>query len=193
MLDFFSMRWLRRISLAFIGLLASLLALSLPLVQAQDQGLAIIMTPLDGATVGGIVPILGTATHPQFLRYELAFGYSPNPTDTWFTIQEPVKTPVVNEVLWRWDTTGLTDGVYTLRLRVYWTERLFVEAFARDVHIQNATPPPPPASQATTPTPQVAKATATPVIVLPPTSTKTSPPWMLTMRPAIRLRSSGSI
>jgi hypothetical protein len=161
------MRWLRHLLPAFI----SLAILAMPPVQAQSQGLAVITTPLDGATVAGIVPILGTATHPQFLRYELAFGYSPNPTDTWFTLQEPVKTPVVNEVLGRWDTTGLTDGVYTLRLRVFWTERLFVEAFAREVRVQNATPTPPPAPQTTPPAPQAAAATATPAIVLPPTST----------------------
>jgi hypothetical protein len=164
------MRWLRRIAFACLSLLAGLLPVAVSLAQAQNQGLAVITTPLDGATVSGIAPILGTATHPQFLRYELAFGYSPNPTDTWFTLQDPVKTPVVNEVLGRWDTTGIADGVYTLRLRVYWTERLFLEAFARDVHVQNATPTSP-APQPATPTPKVAPATATPVIVLPPTST----------------------
>src|SRR5512135_3683588 len=133
------MRWLRRFFLVCL----SLLALTVPPAQAQDQGSAVITIPQDGATVSGIVPILGTATHPQFLRYELAFAYSPNPTDTWFTLQEPVKSAVVNDVLGRWDTTGITDGAYTLRLRVYWTERLFLEAFVRDVQVQNATPPPP--------------------------------------------------
>ncbi len=160
------MRWLRHFLLACL----SLLALGVPLAEAQDQGLAVIAAPQDGATVSGNVPILGTATHPQFLRYELAFGYSPNPTDTWFTIQEPVKFAVVNDVLGRWDTTGITDGVYTLRLRVFWTERLFLEAFVRDVHVQNATPTPPPLPPLTL-TPSAVAATATPVIVLPPTST----------------------
>ena len=166
MLDFFLMRWLSRFLLACL----SLLALAVPLAEAQDQGLAIIAAPAEGATVSGNVPILGTATHPQFLRYELAFSYSPNPTDTWFTIQEPVKSAVVNDVLGRWDTTGITDGAYTLRLRVYWTERLFLEAFVRDVHVQNATPTPPPPLPVT-PTPSAVAASATPVIVLPPTST----------------------
>ena len=164
------MRWIRRIFLACLSLIAGLLPVTVPLAQAQNQGLAVITTPLDGATVSGTVPVLGTATHPQFLRYELAFAYSPNPTDTWFSLQEPVKTPIVNEVLGRWDTTGITDGVYTLRLRVYWTERLFLEAFARDVRVQNA-PPTPAAPAPTTPTPSALVATATPVIVLPPTST----------------------
>ncbi len=186
MLDFFLMRWLRRIAFACLSLLVGLLPVAaacarlsgVPRARAQDQGQALITTPLDGAKISGIVPILGTATHPQFLRYELAFGYSPNPTDTWFTLQDPVNTPVVNAILGRWDTSGISDGVYTLRLRVYWTERLFLEAFARDVRVQNVTPTPP-APQPNTPTPEVApptpesgaQATATPVIVLPPTST----------------------
>jgi hypothetical protein len=170
------MRWLRPFFLVFIRLIVpvSLIMLAVPLAQAQSQGVAMIATPLDGATVAGIVPILGTATHPQFLRYELAFSYSPNPTDTWFTLQDPAKTPVVNEVLGRWDTTGITDGVYTLRLRVYWTERLFMEAFARDVHVQNATPlsgAPAAATPLAPQSPLPPTASATPAIVLPPTST----------------------
>jgi hypothetical protein len=185
------MRWLRRLAFACLGLLAWLMPVAtacaplsgVPLALAQTQGLAVITTPLDGATVSGIVPILGTAAHPQFLRYELAFAYSPNPTGTWFTLQDPVKTPVVNEVLGRWDTTGISDGVYTLRLRVYWTDRSFLEAFARDVRVQNATPTPP-APLPNTPTAGAAatplsggQATATPVIVLPPTSTpRPTPP-----------------
>ncbi len=137
---------------------------------AQDQGQAVIVAPLEGATVSGVVAILGTASHPKFVRYELAFGYSPNPTDTWFSVQEPVTTPIANNVLARWDTSGITDGVYALRLRVYWSEHQFIESFARNVRVQNATPAPPPA----TPAPSVPSApapSATPAIVLPPTST----------------------
>src|SRR5574341_1764171 len=88
-------------------------------VQAQDQGVAAITAPLEGAVVSGFVPVIGTATHPQFQRYELAFGYDPNPTDTWFSLGEPFASQVVNDVLGRWDTTGLSDGTYLLRLRVY--------------------------------------------------------------------------
>jgi len=169
MLDFFSMRGLKRIMAAVIGLAV----LATQPVHAQTGGVALITTPMDNATLSGIVPILGTASNPQFLRYELAFSYSPNPTDTWFSIQDPVKTQVVNEVLGRWDTTGITDGVYLLRLRVYSSERQFQEAFVRGVRVQNtaptalpATPTPPPPPKAATPT-----ATPTPVILLPPTST----------------------
>jgi len=108
--------------------------------RAQEAGLAAITSPLEGAIVSGIAPISGTATHPQFQRYELAFAFSPNPTETWFSIQEPANTQVVNDLLGRWDTTGIADGVYDLRLRVYWSEQDFIETVVRNVRVQNATP-----------------------------------------------------
>jgi len=151
---------------------------------AQDQGAAVIAAPLEGAIVSGLVPLSGTATHPEFRRYELAFGYDPNPTDTWFSIQDPSTSPVINDVLGRWSTSDITDGVYVLRLRVYWSERDFLEAFVHNLRVQNATPTPepeatltpaPPNPDTATPlagsaTPSAATATP-PLILLPPTST----------------------
>ena len=144
--------------------------------QAQDQGVAVITSPLEGAILTGLVPITGSATHPQFVRYELTFGYSPNSTDTWFSIQPPAQNQVVNEIIGRWDTTRISDGTYTLRLRVYYADSAFLEAFVPNVRVQNATPTPPPPTRAVdTPAPQstgVPVPTATPpVIDLPPTAT----------------------
>jgi hypothetical protein len=125
--------------------LIALLGLLLPAVLhasvfAQDQGLAAITAPVIGANVSGVVTITGTATHPAFQRYELAFSYDPNPTDTWFTIQEPVTLPVIGATLGQWDTNGIVDGVYALRLRVYSSELTFIETVVRDVHVANAQP-----------------------------------------------------
>jgi hypothetical protein len=122
------------------------------------------------------VPITGSATHPQFQRFELAFGYSPNPTDTWFSLQGPVTSQVVNEILGRWDTAQITDGLYVLRLRVFYGENAYLETFVANVRVQNSTPTPPaPLPEPTTAEPA---ATATsgptdtaPAIVLPPTAT----------------------
>jgi hypothetical protein len=165
-----------------IAMLVALTAALLPRsARAQDEGAAAITAPPDGAAISGLAPIVGTAAHPQFQRYELAFGYDPNPSDTWFSISDPVTTPVVNNVLGNWDTTGLTDGAYILRLRVYWSDRDFLEAFAR-VRIQNATPTPTRTPEAAAPTgtpgpapteftAPTAAAGSQPVIALPPTST----------------------
>ncbi len=147
---------------------------------AQTQGVAVITSPLDGAILNGLVPITGTATHPQFQRYELAFAYSPNPTGTWFPLQAPVNTQVVNEIIGRWDTTKISDGLYSLRLRVYYSDTAYLEAFVQNVRVANATPTAV-VSAPETPTPPVAitlpplataSATATaPGIQLPPTGT----------------------
>jgi hypothetical protein len=137
---------------------------------------AVITSPLDGATLTGLVPITGSATHPQFQRFELAFGYSPNPTDTWFSLQGPATSQVVNEILGRWDTTQITDGAYVLRLRVFYGESAYLETFVANVRVQNSTPTAP----APLPEPTTAEPAATvtpgptntaPAIVLPPTAT----------------------
>jgi hypothetical protein len=147
---------------------------------AQTQGVAVITSPLDGAILNGLVPITGTATHPQFQRYELAFAYSPNPTGVWFPLQAPVNTQVVNEIIGRWDTTQISDGLYSLRLRVYYSATAYLEAFVQNVRVQNATPtaevisPQTPTPPVAITLPPLATATATPTapgIDLPPTST----------------------
>lgn len=162
------------------GVLALTLAAGLfcpAATRAQDPGTAVITSPLAGATLNGIVPIAGSAAHPQFQRYELAFGYSPNLTDTWFSLQAPVSGQVVNEVLGRWDTTRITDGLYVLRLRVFYGENAYLETFVPNVLVQNSTPTAP----APTPAPPTAVAPAAstpdptstpPSIDLPPTATQ---------------------
>lgn len=138
-----------------------------PRARAQETALAVILAPLEGAIVSGRAPITGTATHPQFQRYELAFGYSPNPTDTWFSIQDPAQTQIVNDVLGDWDTSGITDGLYTLRLRVYWSDRDFLEAVVRNVRVQNAQPTLPPPTDTPVPLPTAIEPTLTPAATLP--------------------------
>lgn len=175
-------KWLR-----VLVILSVLCALQLGRARAQDVGLAAITSPLDGAIVSGVAPVSGAATHPQFQRYELAFAFSPNPTETWFSIQEPATTQVINDLLGRWDTTGIADGVYDLRLRVFWSERDFIETVVRNVRVQNATPTAPPVSTDTpipsatlprptpiTPTPAGAAITTT-VLALSPTPAPGAP------------------
>jgi hypothetical protein len=134
----------------------------------------VITSPLDGAILNGLVPITGSAMHPQFTRYELAFGYSPNLTDSWFSIQPPATSQVINEVLGQWDTTLITDGLYVLRLRVFYGDNAYLEAFVANVRVLNSTPtapaptlPPPTAGPTATPGPTH----TAPAIELPPTAT----------------------
>jgi hypothetical protein len=171
------MYWLRRA--VWLGMILALAFLRPGGVRAQDQGVAVITSPLEGAILSGLVPVTGTATHPEFQRYELSFAYSPNPTDTWFPLQPPAVTQVVNEIIGRWDTTLISDGVYTLRLRVYFSDTAYLEAFVPNIRVQNSAPTqPPPAATPGSPTPPdvdiTLPATPTPTapgIDLPPTAT----------------------
>lgn len=94
------------------------LTLLLLLVAAQVPGLAEIIDPADQQVVTGLITIVGTADHPNFAGYDLAFAYQEDPTDTWFAIGEPVDSPVREGPLGLWDTSQITDGEYRLRLRV---------------------------------------------------------------------------
>ena len=86
---------------------------------AQAPGYAEVTSPADGASLRGLISIQGSADHPGFVRYDLAFAYDPNPTGTWFPIGEPVDTRARQTALGLWDTTDLSAGVYQLRLRVF--------------------------------------------------------------------------
>ncbi|MCH8292121.1 S8 family serine peptidase [Candidatus Poribacteria bacterium] len=61
--------------------------------------------------------IVGTAAGNGFGAYRLEFGKTEIP-DRWIPIGELQQNPKFNEVLTRWDTSQLQEGVYTLRLTV---------------------------------------------------------------------------
>jgi hypothetical protein len=154
-------------------LLGLLVGLASQTAQAQELGQARILSPTAGSSLSGEVAVIGSATHPTFVRYELAFAYDPDPTETWFTIRQSV-VPLVEGELGRWNTTGIADGVYALRLRVYLSERNSIETIVRGLRVNNtratATPTATPQATATpTPTPSITPTailllTATPAV-----------------------------
>jgi len=122
--------------------------------QLQVPGFAEITEPGQGQAVTGIVTILGTASHPAFESFDIAFSFDPDPTDTWFPIGEALDTPVVDGRLAIWDTTQITDGVYRLRLRVHIDGSPPFETVIRDIRVRNYTPieTPPPEAVTVVPT-----------------------------------------
>jgi hypothetical protein len=86
---------------------------------AQAPGYAEITSPSAGDALQGLITIEGSADHPAFQRYDLAFAYDPNPTNTWFPLGEPVSTRARQATLGLWDTSDLSPGMYQLRLRVF--------------------------------------------------------------------------
>jgi len=156
----------------------SLLAIALVLLAflapgGQAQAAApVISAPQTGQSLQGSVPVVGTSQVDGFVSAEIAFAYADNPTGSWFLIAASSQ-PVVEGNLAVWDTTAITDGVYTLRLRVFLEDGSFQEAFVADVRVRNYTP-------TETPTPTITPRILTPVPSATPTAT---PPFTPTALP----------
>ena len=149
-----------------IILALGLLILAIPLGQAvQSQSLGQITSPRDRAQVRGLVPIEGSATHPQFQKYEIHFGPEPNPGQQWTPIQgSPFSVPVVQGRLGLWDTTIIPDGIYSIRLRLVRLDGNYDEYMVRGIQVLNTQP-------TDTPTPAATSTPAPPTDTPAPTAT----------------------
>jgi hypothetical protein len=164
-----------------LALLAAL-AGAMPVV-AQGTTLPAITSPSMGQVLQGQVPITGTSDSPNFVSAELAFAYASNPTNTWFLISTSFQ-PVTNDVLATWDTTSISDGSYTLRLRVNLLDGSFQDATVT-AEVRNYTTAVTPSS-APTPT-EPALQIPTPLLLAPsatPTALPLPTPMPLPPNPA---------
>lgn len=104
---------------------------------AQGTSLPAITSPTAGQVLQGQVLITGTSDVPNFASAELAFAYASNPTNTWFLISTSFQ-PAADAVLATWDTASISDGDYTLRLRVNLSDGSFQDATVT-VQVRNYT------------------------------------------------------
>jgi hypothetical protein len=141
-----------------------------PASPLMQDAAAVITSPQSGESVRGSVQITGSALHPAFQRYELYFTVEPG--ENWVFIGDARTNPVSNGVLGAWETGGLPDGNYSLRLRVVRQDGNYDEGFARNIVVANTNPPTPtpaptdtPAfdAQATLPPPIEGVVTPTPI------------------------------
>lgn len=110
-----------------------------------------ITQPANGDTISGVIEVVGTAVHPNYLRYELAFLQQDVPGAEWIVFAEGSQQ-VSNGVLAVWNSTVgrdigspiFPDGRYQLRLRVVKTDFNYDEYFVTDLTIQNDGPTPTP-------------------------------------------------
>lgn len=166
--------------------LAALFALSVPVAWAQNptptpartatpvpQG-TIISLPANNETVRGRVRIFGSAWVEDFQRYEV------------FRIEGSQQIymaggtqPVVNGLIYEWNTAGFKDGVYGLMVRAVRKDGNYKEARI-SVRLDNSTPPTPTASptEAVTATPEPTRTQmpliTTPTVLRSPTPTPAS-------------------
>lgn len=138
-----------------------------------------IFSPTSGGAVQGSVSIPLIANRLGLIRVELYFGYSGDPTNTWFLLalfQEPV--PEGTQV--QWDTTLISDGDYDLYLVVTSSDGTTQSDRVERVRVRNYSP-----IETETPAPTLTPApgdvptpTSTPqpsTTPIPPTSTPLPP------------------
>lgn len=140
-----------------------------------------ILQPTNGSEVINVVPIIGSATGPNYTGYELEYGLGFDPGG-WGTISGYQQFAVENSLLADWDTTQVNhSGPITLRLKTFGPDNPFTSendpvSMERRVLLTlvqpTATPTPTPTETPTptataTPT-QTATPTATPSPTLPP-------------------------
>ena len=134
-----------RRSLLAVGLVMMSLALAssawaAPMAQEQRP---VIAQPEPDAVVRGVVQIVGTATHPQFQRYELYYTPWPVVSDNaWIFIgadahyqQQPLG------LLGTWDSRAVPDGAYALRVRVVKADSNYYDSDPRRVVVANNSVP----------------------------------------------------
>jgi membrane peptidoglycan carboxypeptidase len=77
-----------------------------------------ITSPLDGASVRGVITLEGSAVAAKFKHYQVEAGPGTNPS-AFILIHGPVNQLIEQGVLGIFDTTQVANGPYTLRLVVF--------------------------------------------------------------------------
>ena len=97
--------------------------------------------PDTGSVVRGETAILATAValpDRPFARYELFFSVAG--VEDW-TLLFSGERPAWQEPIYYWDTNGVPDGLYDLRLRVVFKDSNYYEFFLRNLSVANNAPP----------------------------------------------------
>ncbi|VAW43578.1 hypothetical protein MNBD_CHLOROFLEXI01-628 [hydrothermal vent metagenome] len=136
---------------------------------ALAQSSSGITSPASGETVMGVVEVRGTAVHPDYLRYELAFLQQDVPGAEWIVFAEGDEQ-VIDGVLAIWNSTVgrefntpvFPDGRYQLRLRVVKNDYNYDEYYVTDLLVENDGPTPTPTPDETA-VAQTATAAAAPL------------------------------
>ena len=122
-----------------------------------------ITSPRQGASIQGSVPVIVDTTLLNFQSVELTFGYAEDASQTWFLIYQGIQ-PVTGTMLVLWETSTITDGDYTLRMVVTFTDGSQKSVLAPGIRVRNYTP-----VETDTPVPTPTAVTAVPASPSQPT------------------------
>jgi hypothetical protein len=140
----------------FLFLIAILATIPGAKVTAQASDNAVITNPQAGQVIQGTISITGTDIIEGFLGAEVAFAYSGDSLGTWFPIGSSDQ-PVEEGTLAVWDTSAITDGNYSLRLRIHLSDGSIRDILVPELRVRNYS-----LVETPTPTPTVLAATAVP-------------------------------
>lgn len=162
-------------------------ALAAPNLRDCSGGNAAILAPQSGAAVSGIVQIEGTASlGADFQYYKLEVA--PVGTEAWGDLVGEAREQVVNGQLGVWDSAGVADGAYTIRLRVVDPTGNYCEAMVTNIQVQNSVPTAVPTPEFTiTPTeaPPIQNAVPTAVPTVSAEGTPSPGPSPTLVRPSV--------
>ncbi|MBW6472343.1 MAG: penicillin-binding protein [Anaerolineaceae bacterium] len=99
---------------------------------------ALIISPANYSYVSGIVDIMGTVQTQDLTSYRIQIGQGLNPA-SWLQIGEDLTRKISKRKIVEWDTTGIDDGLYAMRLMVI-REDFQVDTHTIQVSVDN-TPP----------------------------------------------------
>jgi hypothetical protein len=98
-----------------------------------------IISPRSGDVIQGTLRIIGTSDVERFQSSEISIAYSDDPTNTWFLLSQSDQ-PVRNDTLGEWVSTGVTDGNYSLRMRITLDDQSTIDIIVINVRVRNYTP-----------------------------------------------------
>jgi hypothetical protein len=142
----------------------------MPIGVSAQESVAHISSPQPGAPVREVVVVTGSAIHPRFSFYKVEYAVEPG--SNWVVIGDTYPNQVRDGVLVQWDTRGVPDGSYSLRLSVVDETGNYIEDIVRQIVVANAGPVETETPTVTGTPPEVLTATAE----AGPTPTPTPPP-----------------
>lgn len=180
---------MRRYLIFFLVLITASLA-GLPSLRAFAQTVSPtpiqydfgIYSPVAGNALQGSVPIVGHTDIEGFASYEISFAYQEDPSDSWFLIHQS-EEPAVNETLFIWDTSKISDGDYIIKLTITDIDGKQQVFTVDDIRVRNytavETDTPLPPTKTATPAPRITPSptpTPLPTATMPPPTSTAIPP-----------------
>lgn len=98
-----------------------------------------ILTPEPNAGVKGRVVITGYIKTITYTGYDLDFADESNPVPGWYPIASETKI-ADDGTLGIWDTSTISDGIYSIRLTVYFKDGTTGSAVAQGIRVRNYSP-----------------------------------------------------